>query len=132
NEYLDRCATVRYFFVRKVILSSYASAFVVLRGGLGTLDELFEIMTLIQTKRMRRKPIVLLGRTYWRPLFDLLDKMVHAGTIKSDDAALVTVTDEVGDAVEHLRTALATCPADPSGRDWRQSVPARGRSGDAA
>jgi uncharacterized protein (TIGR00730 family) len=99
NRYFDRCATVRYFFVRKVVMCKMANGFAVLPGGIGTLDELFEILALIQTKRMRRKPIVLLGAAYWQPLLILLDQMVSAGTVAPRDVALIKVTDDISDAI---------------------------------
>jgi uncharacterized protein (TIGR00730 family) len=102
NRYLDRWLTVRYFFVRKVVMSSHACGYAVLPGGLGTLDELFEILTLIQTKRMKPKPIVLLGRDYWRSLLRMLDELVAAGTVDAADVELITVTDDVADAVRCL------------------------------
>jgi uncharacterized protein (TIGR00730 family) len=102
NQYMDRSATVRYFFVRKVVMCRQATGFAVLPGGIGTLDELFEILALIQTKRMRPKPIVLIGTAYWRPLMSLLDEMVVAGTVAPKDVALITVTDDITDAVRFL------------------------------
>jgi uncharacterized protein (TIGR00730 family) len=72
NRYLDRSITCRYFFVRKVLLFKYSYAFIGLPGGLGTLDELFEALTLIQTGKIAGFPIVLIGTEYWRPLHDLL------------------------------------------------------------
>ena len=113
NPYMDRSATVRYFFVRKVVMCRHADGFAVLPGGLGTLDELFEILTLIQTKRMRPKPIILLGRDYWEPLLALLERMIGAGTVARSDVSLIKVTDDVTHAVNLLagsivRTRLET------------------------
>jgi uncharacterized protein (TIGR00730 family) len=99
NRYFNRCATVRYFFVRKVVMCRLATGFAVLPGGIGTLDELFEVLALIQTKRMRRKPIILIGRTYWQPLLIVLEQMVAAKTVASADVALIKVTDDIRDAV---------------------------------
>ena len=70
NRYLDRCVTCHYFFVRKVLLFKYSYAFVVLPGGLGTLDELNEALTLIQTGKIQQFPVVLMGRDYWKPFID--------------------------------------------------------------
>lgn len=99
NRYTDRCATVRHFFVRKVVMCRHATGFVVLPGGIGTLDELFEILALIQTKRMHAKPVILLGSAYWRPLQALLEQMVAAGTVARRDVSLIRVTDDIRDAV---------------------------------
>jgi uncharacterized protein (TIGR00730 family) len=110
NLHVDRCATVRYFFVRKVVMCRSATGFAVLPGGMGTLDELFEILALIQTKRMPPKPIVLLGRDYWRPLLVLLEGMVAAGTVAPGDMALITVTDDICDAVTYLAERTGAAP----------------------
>src|ERR1041384_3820899 len=85
NPYLDYVVTFRYFFVRKVMLVKYSYAFVVLPGGVGTMDELFESFTLIQTHKIAEFPVVLMGRSYWRDLLELLDGMVAAKTIDAAD-----------------------------------------------
>jgi uncharacterized protein (TIGR00730 family) len=113
NLYIDRAATVRYFFVRKVVMCRQAAGFVVLPGGIGTLDELFEILALIQTKRMRPKPIILLGRDYWRPLLSLLEQMVEAGTVTRADISLIKVTDDVTHAVQQLTGSIGAVFLDP-------------------
>ena len=84
NPYLDRYVTCHYFFVRKVLLFKYSYAFVVLPGGLGTLDELTEALTLIQTGKIRQFPVVLMGVDYWKPFTDLLKEMVAHGHRLSD------------------------------------------------
>src|SRR5262249_9523341 len=81
NAYLDRVVTFRHFYVRKVMLVKYSYAFAVLPGGLGTLDELFEAATLIQTGKIQNFPVVLFRKDYWQPLVDLLREMVDVGTI---------------------------------------------------
>lgn len=103
NDYLDRSVTLQYFFVRKTLLIKYSYAFVVMPGGSGTLDELFEALTLIQTKKIRNFPIVIMGTEYWRELTSLLEKMARLGTIAPEDLHLVHVTDSVSDALEHIR-----------------------------
>jgi len=103
NCYLDRVVTCRYFFVRKVLLFKYSYAFVALPGGMGTLDELFEALTLIQTKKVDHFPVVLIGVDYWRPLTALLEGMVAAGTIARPDLDLFLVTDDLEEAMRHLR-----------------------------
>lgn len=104
NRYLDRSVTCRYFFVRKVLLFKYSFAFVALPGGFGTLDELTEALTLVQTGKVRNFPIVLIGTDYWRPFRDLLDRMAVAGTISPRDRDLMLVTDDLEQAVHHIRT----------------------------
>jgi uncharacterized protein (TIGR00730 family) len=103
NPYLDRWVTCRYFFVRKVLLFKYSYAFVGLPGGIGTLDELFEALVLIQTGKIRNFPVVLVGAEYWRPLQDLLQHLAREGTIAKDDLDLLLVTDALADALEHIR-----------------------------
>jgi uncharacterized protein (TIGR00730 family) len=104
NAYLDRWVTCRHFFVRKVLLFKYSYAFVALPGGIGTIDELFEAFTLIQTAKIERFPIVLLGAAYWKPLTDLLQRMAIDGAIGTSDLDLLFVTDSVDDAIAHLQT----------------------------
>jgi uncharacterized protein (TIGR00730 family) len=103
NPYLDRWMTFRYFFVRKVMLVKYSYAFIVMPGGLGTMDELFEAATLIQTKKIFNFPVVLMDRQYWKTLEGFLEQMVQAGTIAASDLDLLIITDSVEDAIEHLQ-----------------------------
>jgi uncharacterized protein (TIGR00730 family) len=103
NRYLDRTVTCRYFFVRKVILFKYSYAFVALPGGLGTLDELTEALTLIQTKKILHYPVVLIGASYWRGFIALLEDMVKAGTISASDLQLFLVTDDLKEALAHIK-----------------------------
>ena len=102
NAYLDRTVTFRYFFVRKVMLVKYSYAFVVMPGGAGTMDELFEAVTLIQTKKIDGFPVVLIGKQYWHSLVTLLEEMVEAGTIGRDDLNLLLFTDSVDEAMAHI------------------------------
>ncbi|MFG0304850.1 MAG: TIGR00730 family Rossman fold protein [Phycisphaerales bacterium JB040] len=104
NQYLDRFVEFRYFFVRKVMLVKYSDAFVVMPGGFGTLDEVFETLVLIQTGKIEQFPIVLMGRDYWQPLMDFVaGKMVQERTISPEDLDLVFVTDDPEEAVRHIR-----------------------------
>jgi uncharacterized protein (TIGR00730 family) len=103
NRYLDRMVTCRYFFVRKVILFKYSYAFVALPGGLGTLDELTEALTLIQTKKIQHYPVVLIGAAYWRGFIGLLEDMVKAGTVSAGDLKLFLVTDDLKEALAHIK-----------------------------
>lgn len=100
NPYVDLGVNFRYFFARKTMFVKYACGFVVLPGGFGTLDELFEAVTLVQTQKVTSFPIVLLGTDYWGGLLDWLrGTAVAAGTINEKDLALLTVTDDPDEAV---------------------------------
>jgi uncharacterized protein (TIGR00730 family) len=103
NAFLDRSVTCRYFFVRKVLLFKYSFAFVALPGGLGTLDELSEALTLIQTGKIENFPVILLGRSYWRDLEVTLRGMAAAGTIDPADLDLLTITDDIDEVIDTLR-----------------------------
>jgi uncharacterized protein (TIGR00730 family) len=103
NRYLDRSVTCRYFFVRKVLLFKYSYAFIGLPGGLGTLDELFEALTLIQTRKIASFPVVLLGTAYWQPVQNLLRHLAVEGTIDERDLELLLVTDSVSEALDHIQ-----------------------------
>ena len=112
NRYLDRWITFRYFFVRKVMLVKYSYAFVVLPGGFGTLDELFEALTLVQTRTISTFPVVLMGVAYWQPLLDFLKgTLARNGTIDPQDVDLLTPTDSVDLMVrEVVRSMAANAP----------------------
>ncbi len=104
NPYLDRWMEFKYFFVRKLILAKYSYGFIALPGGFGTMDELFEIAALIQTGKIRSFPIVLMGKSYWRPLLEFLrGTMVTQGTIDSQDVDLWLITDSPEEAAAHIR-----------------------------
>ncbi|MCE2791811.1 MAG: TIGR00730 family Rossman fold protein [Planctomycetota bacterium] len=95
NPYLDVFVEFKYFFVRKLMLAKYSYAFVALPGGFGTLDELFEISTLVQTEKVEGFPIVLAGKEFWQPMLDYLrDTMVKEGTIGQVDVDRFIVTDD--------------------------------------
>ena len=102
NPYLDCWVTCHYFFVRKVLLLKYSYAFVVMPGGLGTLDELTEALTLIQTRKILQFPVVLMGRDYWAPFLAMVRTMIEAGTVSAADLDLMLVTDSVTEAMAHL------------------------------
>ncbi len=104
NAYLDRNVTLHYFFVRKTLLVKYSYAFVFMPGGAGTLDELSEAMTLIQTGKIKNFPIVIMGTDYWRELIDFIAKMAKTGMISESDVDLIYATDSVVDAIAHIRT----------------------------
>lgn len=105
NAYLDRFVEFRYFFVRKLMLVKYSCAFIVMPGGFGTMDELFESATLIQTKKIEDFPLVLMGVEFWTPLLTFLrETMVKGGTIAAEDLDRILVTDDVATAVAHVRS----------------------------
>ena len=104
NQYVDIGIDFRYFFVRKTMFVKYAQAFCVLPGGFGTLDELFEALTLVQTRKVTRFPVVLLGRAYWQGLVDWMGgAMREQGKIGPEDLDLLLVTDDIDEAVAHIR-----------------------------
>jgi len=102
NPFLDRWVTLDHFFVRKTLLMKYSYGFVIMPGGFGTMDEMFEALTLIQTKKVRNFPIVIMGREYWGELNDFMQRMIDSGTIGSGDLDLITFTDSVDEAISHL------------------------------
>lgn len=104
NEWVDLGVHFRYFFARKTMFVKYAQGFVVLPGGFGTLDELFEALVLVQTRKVTAFPIVLLGTGYWGGLLDWVrGTLVPAGTVAAADLDLVTLTDDVEEAVAILK-----------------------------
>jgi uncharacterized protein (TIGR00730 family) len=108
NPYLDRFVEFEHFFVRKVMLVKYSHAFVVLPGGFGTMDEVFETLTLAQTGKIRALPVVAMGSAYWQHLRTFLrDTMVAAGTIDAGDLSLLQATDAVDEAVAIMRQGYA-------------------------
>jgi uncharacterized protein (TIGR00730 family) len=106
NDYVDLGLNFRYFFVRKTMFVKYARGFVVLPGGFGTLDELFEALTLVQTQKVTSFPIVLVGTEYWSGLLDWLkNSLVEGGKASVKDLDLLHVTDSPEEAVELIRLA---------------------------
>jgi TIGR00730 family protein len=105
NAYVDLGVEFRYFFARKVMFVKYADGFVILPGGLGTLDELFEALTLIQTGKVRHFPVVLVGRAYWAGLIDWMrGTLLTQGTIADGDLDLFHLTDDPDEVVGLIRT----------------------------
>lgn len=102
NPYVDRSVSAHYFFVRKVLLFKYSYAFIAMPGGLGTMDELFEALTLIQTKKIRSFPVVLIGVDYWHTFVALLNDLARAGAIAPEDLNLFMITDDLDAAIAHL------------------------------
>lgn len=106
NGYLDRALQFHYFFTRKVMFVRYADGFIVFPGGFGTLDELFEALTLIQTRKILRFPLVLVGSAFWRPLLRWLrERLLAGGKISPGDLDLVTVVDDAEAAVAAIERA---------------------------
>ena len=120
NEWVDVGILFRYFFVRKTMFVKYAQAFVILPGGFGTLDELFESLTLVQTRKVTRFPVVLFGSEYWSGLVDWLrTTMVPAATIRDTDLDLFTVTDDVDEVVRIVQEAEKARQAGDNGGGMR-------------
>ena len=115
NQYVDVGIDFHYFFTRKIMFVRYASAFVVLPGGFGTLDELFEAATLIQTRKISHFPIVLIGTDYWTGLIDWMRaRMLAGGKIGPRDLDLIEVTDDLDHAVAQARQAALAQGVPPS------------------
>jgi len=106
NPYLDVWTEFNHFFVRKVMLVKYSSAFVVLPGGFGTMDEVFETLTLIQTAKIKRFPLVVMGTQYWQHLRSFIDNaMIAEDTILAEDMDTILITDAVNEAVAFIKKA---------------------------
>ncbi|MFR9801759.1 TIGR00730 family Rossman fold protein [Pseudonocardia sp. RS010] len=106
NDWVDLGINFRYFFVRKTMFVKYSQAFVCLPGGFGTFDELFEALCLVQTKKVTKFPVVLLGRHYWQGLYDWISgPVLESGKIGEKDLELLHVTDDVDDAVKVVHEA---------------------------
>ncbi len=119
NPYLDKFIEFNYFFVRKVMLVKYSYAFVVLPGGFGTMDELFESVTLVQTDKIKDFPIILMGVDFWSPLIDFLkNRMVLERTISPHDLDLLTVTD----SPEHACDVITDAVQRHFGFEWKRQV----------
>lgn len=106
NPFLDKWVNIRYFFVRKSLLIKYSYAFVVMPGGFGTLDEYFETLTLIQTRKVSDFPMVIFDKEYHKDIIEHIEKMKAAGTISADDMKLCLFTDSIDEAVKHIQDAI--------------------------
>ena len=106
NPYMHKWVTIKYFFIRKVLLLKYSYGFVVMPGGFGTMDELFETCTLIQTKTIRDFPVVVYGKKYHEPLIEFLNQMILMETISEADLKLVLFTDDVEEGMNHIKKYL--------------------------
>lgn len=103
NNYLDKSVDIKYFFVRKVLLIKYSYAFVVMPGGFGTLDEFYEAITLIQTRKIEMFPIIIFDEEFYQKILDHNEKMLQAGTISPDDEKLYLVTNSIDEAITYIR-----------------------------
>ncbi|GIF73664.1 LOG family protein [Asanoa siamensis] len=129
NDWVDMGIDFRYFFARKTMFVKYAQAFVVLPGGFGTMDELFEALTLVQTGKVTRFPVVLMGESYWRGLLDWMRETLLAdGKIGEADLELICVTDDVDAAVRYIVDADAALAAE---QEALQEAAAARRGADA-
>jgi len=106
NPYLDFNITMNHFYVRKVLLLKYSYAFAVFPGGFGTMDELFETLTLLQTNKISDFPVVLFGKDYWFNLLEQTKVMQDLGTISKNDLDLFLVTDSVTEGMDYIHTKL--------------------------
>jgi uncharacterized protein (TIGR00730 family) len=112
NDWVDVGIDFRYFFVRKTMFVKYAQAFVVLPGGFGTLDELFEAITLVQTKKVTRFPVILMGTEYWSGLVGWIKQtLLKDGKVSESDLDLLQMTDDVDEAVQIIVDADAALAA---------------------
>lgn len=103
NPYLDKYITIDYFFVRKELLRKYSFAFVIMPGGFGTLDEFFETLTLIQTGKIEKFPLIVMGKEFHQDVIAHIERMKKEGTISPEDLDLILITDKVCDVVEHIQ-----------------------------
>ena len=111
NPYLDKYVNIEYFFVRKELLRKYSFAFIVMPGGFGTLDEFFETVTLIETKKIDHFPVVIMGLEYHKYLIEHIQVMIAGKTISEEDSKLVIWTDSVEDAIQHINNCKLTLPS---------------------
>ena len=105
NPYVTKSRAFHYFFTRKVMLAASAQAYVYFPGGFGTMDELFEVITLIQTKKMQRIPVIVVGKEFWQPLFDWIGGSMRDDlkTLNSDDLDIITIVDTAEEAFENIK-----------------------------
>jgi len=107
NSYMHKWVQMNHFFVRKTLLLKYSYSFVVMPGGWGTMDELFETLTLVQTAVINNFPVVLIGKKYYEPLIGYFKMMIAEGTIAEKDLDLVLLTDDVTEGIAHIKKYLS-------------------------
>ena len=103
NPYLDKWVNIKYFFIRKTLLIKYSYAFVVMPGGFGTLDEFYEAVTLVQTKKINMFPIIIFDKDFYKEILKHNENMAKAGTISKEDEHLFLVTDSIADAINYIK-----------------------------
>ena len=108
NKYMHKWMTFDHFFTRKTLLIKYSYAFIIMPGGFGTMDELFETLTLVQTKTITSFPIVMFGKSFYKELWEAMHDFAKKGTIAEEDMSLVLLTDDVDEAMEHIRKYIQT------------------------
>ena len=118
NPYVHKSITFRYFFVRKVLMVKYSYAFVIMPGGFGTMDELYETLTLIQTNTINHFPVVLYGKSYYQPMMDYIKDMADSGTISMNDLDLFLFTDDIEEGLQHIKKHLRPVPKKARRRLW--------------
>ena len=108
NPYVDRKVEFEFFFTRKVILRKNSVAYVLMPGGFGTMDEIFEVLTLIQTGKLPARPVVCMGTDYWKHLGTFLrETMLNVGTISPEDLELALVTDDAQEAIDYIKKRIS-------------------------
>ena len=110
NPFVGVSVDIRYFFVRKVLLFKYSFGFIIFPGGFGTLDEMFEALTLIQTQKMAWFPVVLIGKDYWKGLLEQVKDMEKGKTISPEDLDLFLITDDMDEALAYIHDKVALMP----------------------
>jgi uncharacterized protein (TIGR00730 family) len=108
NKYMQTWITFDYFFLRKAMLLKYSYAFIVMPGGFGTLDEMFNTLTLIQTKSLTQFPVVLFGKSYYNHLIEMIQKMINEKTIEKEDLNLLLITDDMDEAMNHINMYISS------------------------
>ncbi|GAB4093717.1 LOG family protein [Flaviaesturariibacter terrae] len=108
NRWLHKSLTFEFFFTRKTMLIKYSYAFIIMPGGFGTMDEFFETLTLIQTKTITGFPVVIYGKEFYKELMEAMYDMAKRGTIAESDMKLVLLTDDIDEAMEHIRKYIQT------------------------
>lgn len=103
NEYMHKWVEIKYFFVRKSLLIKYSYGFIIMPGGVGTMDEFFETLTLIQTGALQHFPVVMIGKEYYQDIWEMLQKMIIQKTISLEDMDLILFTDDVNEAINHIK-----------------------------
>ena len=106
NPYLDQFVNFNYFFVRKTLLIKYSYAFLIMPGGFGTLDEMFEAMTLIQTRKIKEFPVIIFSREYHKDLIEHIHKMIELKTISPEDLELFLITDSIEEAIALIKESI--------------------------